>query len=198
LRVTRLLGEERTPRRVSELCESLVVTRLGCPRQGIFKFVGVGAVGDDDVHCAREAGELIGTGVGNDGYVQRGDTLVHGADVLENEAAFAAGESAGDFFNSDIAGGAFGSGGGEHLAFADGVEVAMELFVEEQAGDAGVVKVRGGLRSGFDVEGAFDGGGHGGSPGGGSRWKVAVGTRVVANKSAANAKKDLESMVRRV
>jgi len=27
---------------------------------------------------------------------------------------------------------------------------------------------------------------------------VAVGTRVVANKSAANAKKDLESMVRRV
>jgi hypothetical protein len=76
LRVTRLLGGELTPRRVSELCESLVVSRLRCPRQGIFKFVGVGAVGDDDdVHCAREAGELIGTGVGNDGYVQRGDTL---------------------------------------------------------------------------------------------------------------------------
>jgi hypothetical protein len=107
--------------------------------------------------------------VGNDRYVQRWDTFVHGADVLENEAAFAARESAGDLFNSDIAGGAFGSGG-EHLAFADGVEVAMELFVKEQASDAGVIKVRGGLRSGFDVEGAFGRGGHGGSPGGGHRW----------------------------
>ena len=73
------------------------------PQQGIFKFVGVGAVGDDDVvYSAREAGELIGTGIGNDGYVQRRDTFVHGADVLENEAAFAAGESAGDFFNIAI------------------------------------------------------------------------------------------------
>ena len=84
--------------------------------------------------------------------------------MLEGEAAFAPGEGAGDRFDGHITGRAFCEGvGSEQLSFADGFQIAMELFVEGEASDAGIVGLGGGFGSGFYVESSLGGGGHGGS-----------------------------------
>src|SRR5262245_40949399 len=69
LKVTRSPGGERTPTRISKTLRMVEGYKLASVWQGICKFVRVGAVGDDDVHRARDSGELIGAGVGNDGDV---------------------------------------------------------------------------------------------------------------------------------
>jgi hypothetical protein len=101
-------------------------------------------------HFAGETGELAGAGVGYDCNAELRGSSRHGAGVLEDKGAGAAVEGAGDDLNGDIAGGAFdGGAGGEHGAFAGGFEVAVELFVEEEAAQ--------GFASGVGVGGLWGG-----------------------------------------
>jgi hypothetical protein len=90
--------------------------------------------------------------------------LLHGADVLEGEGAGVSLEGTGNVFDGDVAGCAFGAvAGAEHLAFACGFDVAVELFVESEAADGraggGVV---GWERGVLYVKGSFCVAGHDG------------------------------------
>ena len=80
---------------------------------------------------------MAGAGVGDDGDAEVRDAAVHGGAVLQDEGSGASLERAGDDFEGDVAaGGAFGAGSrGEHGAFAGGFEVAVEVLVEDYAGD---------------------------------------------------------------
>jgi hypothetical protein len=65
-------------------------TVLVCAGQGIHEIVRMFTVGDDDVHCARDPGELAGAGIRNNNDVQLRRATVHGGVVLENERSGAA------------------------------------------------------------------------------------------------------------
>ncbi len=105
-----------------------------------------------------------GAGVGDYDYVEVVDAVLHGAVVLEGEGAGASVEGAGYAFDGYVAAGAFYCAhAGEHFAFADGFEGAVELFVEGKAADGVVVGFEGGVEgSDFDFEGAGGVMGHGG------------------------------------
>jgi hypothetical protein len=132
--------------------------------EGVGEVVGVVAVFDDDLHGAVEADELAGGGVRDDDDVEMEDAVLHGAVVLQEEGAGTASEGAGDAFDGDITAGAFDDAhAGEHFAFAGGVEIAVELFVNGEAADGVVVGFEGGIEGEeFDVEGAGGVLGHGG------------------------------------
>src|SRR5208283_4305020 len=100
--------------------------------------------------------ELAGGGIGDDRDNKRGSAAVHGGGVLESERAGEAVELAGDALDGDIAGGAFdGSGGGEHFAFADGFESAVELLVDGHAAERIIAGFESGIeRNEFYIEGA--------------------------------------------
>src|SRR2546423_2985492 len=122
------------------------------------------AIFNFDGHFAREAGELICAGVRNDRDIETGSATIHGPDVLEREAATSSCQAAGYFFDGDIGGRVLDSSvGSKHLAFAYSLEIAVKLFVEKQSGDAWLLGLGGGLRSGFYVERSFGSGRHGGS-----------------------------------
>ena len=67
--------------------------------EGVEEVVRVFAIGDDDVHCAGEASELAGTGVGHDDDVELGGAPSHGGIVLQNKRTSAALKTAGDAFD---------------------------------------------------------------------------------------------------
>src|SRR4051794_35628399 len=93
----------------------------------VLEVVRVLPVRDRDRHRAREARQLAGAGVGyyGDGELRR--AAVHGAAVLEDEAAGAAVQRPADPLDGDVAGRAFdGRAGGQHLAPAGPVQVAVE------------------------------------------------------------------------
>src|SRR5690348_11807851 len=70
--------------------------------QRVLEVVGVFAFGDDDVHAAGEAGELVGSGVGDDGDGQFAVAAYHRAAVLEIEPAVTTAQRARHFFNRDV------------------------------------------------------------------------------------------------
>ncbi len=112
------------------------------------------AVGDDDVHGTGEAGELAGTGIGDDGDGELQGAMVHRAAVLEDECADVALESARDVFHGYVTGGTFdGRAGSEHFALAGSVEIAVVLLFEGLAAERVVVGFESGIeRRDFDVE----------------------------------------------
>jgi hypothetical protein len=136
---------------------------LICWWHGVLEVVEVLFVFDFDDEFAGEANELAGAGIRGDGdeHLLRGGG--HRGGVLQNEGTGAAMERASDAFDGDVGGGAgFGVAGGEHLSLASGFEVAVQFFVEGEAGDgSGGFKVGRRLRSDFDFKGAGGVRGHG-------------------------------------
>ncbi len=104
------------------------------------------AISAVDGHFSGEVDELAGAGVGDDGDAELRSAARHGPGVLEDEGSGVAVKGAGDDFKGDVASRALdGCSGGEHGAFADGFEVAVELLVEKETAE--------GVASGSGVRG---------------------------------------------
>jgi len=86
---------------------------------------------DFDRHRAPEALELLRSRVRYDCNDQRRGAPIHDSRVLENEGALPALEGAGDSLNRDVTGRIPDGGAAcEHLTFAYGLEITVELLVE--------------------------------------------------------------------
>ena len=131
------------------------MSRLLCVGQGVFEVVGVLAAIDLDIKFSGNAGEVTGTGVGDDGDGEVGSAASHHAGVVQEECALAALQCAFDAFDGDVDAGVFAGGAaGEHLAVARAFEIAVKLFVEDHAAERRGRFVVGGLRDEFDVKGS--------------------------------------------
>src|SRR5688572_21698075 len=112
--------------------------RLSCARlrragDRVLEFVGMFAVHNRDHHRAREAGQLAGAGIGDDGDRQLWCPPRHGTAVLEHEAAAAALQGPAHPLDGDIAGGALDArADGQHLALAGAFEIAAKLLIDQQ------------------------------------------------------------------
>src|SRR5580704_5050203 len=113
-------------------------------RQGVSEIVGMLAVGDDDVHCASEPGELTCARVWNDDNVELWRTAIHGGVVLQNKCSRAAVKRTRDAFDGNVTGGTLHRGtGGQHFAFAGSLQIAVKLFVAGHAAERVVVRLVG-------------------------------------------------------
>jgi hypothetical protein len=111
------------------------------------------AVGDDDGEGAGDAFEFARAGAGDDFDRHVAAACIHGGEVLEDEAARLVVELAGDGFDGDVAGcSGFGVAGGVHLSFGRGFEIAVDGFVDGEAGNSG--DVGGSEWLDFDFEGS--------------------------------------------
>src|SRR6266849_8500249 len=128
--------------------------------QCVFEVIGVLAVGDDDRHCSCDASEPSRARAGHhcDGDLKL--SLIHRAIVLEGEGTAVAVEGSGDALDCHVTGSALGGvAGPKHLAFARGLEIAVELLVERIAANANVYACTSGgvirrKRGGFYLEGS--------------------------------------------
>lgn len=130
--------------------------------KGIGEIVEVLAVLDDDFHCAVEAGELTGAGVGNHDHIQVVDTVLHGPVVLQKERARAALERSGDALDGDVATGAFGwPTTSQHFTLTSGFEITVNLLVARETCNGIFIEFEGRVEGGdFYVEGAGSVTGH--------------------------------------
>jgi hypothetical protein len=95
------------------------------------------SVGDGDRHGAGQTRQFPGAGVRHHGDGQLRRATRHRAAVLQGKCAAAAVQSSGDLLDRDVAGRALDAGhGGQHLAFAGGLQAAMKLFVDGHPADA--------------------------------------------------------------
>src|SRR5205823_8270756 len=101
----------------------------------VVELVGMRAVRRDrEIHLARDALELAGARVRHHRDGGGGLASDHGRAVLQHEAAGAPLERPGDALEGDVGGGALHLGvGGEHLAFADRLELAVKALVDGEA-----------------------------------------------------------------
>ena len=121
--------------------------------QRVLEIVRMFALVDLDVELARDAGELSGAGVGNDGDGELRRAAGHDTGVVEEKCSVTARERAFDALDRDVDARAFhGRSAGEHLAVACAFEIAVKLLVEQHATERSFALVVGRLRREFDVE----------------------------------------------
>src|ERR1700734_2070750 len=132
----------KEPRRHESRCRCSL-RRHAESRESEFEMVGMFSFGIVDGHFFCDTDKLTGAGIGDDSDARFWNPPIQRAAMLQGEGTDAGAggstKSSGDALDSDITGRAFGfGGGGKHLAFAGGFEIAVESFVEGQKANGGV------------------------------------------------------------